>query len=136
MRPVLLALATLGCVEGGNLAVSGGAPVTAAVQGRITRCGEAVSGALVVVFVEQNRPEQSQPVNAQVGPVATTRGGQYVVELSPSFAVPGPANLELRVTAQGITQDIPGGSIELRLGVPPRDTARFDADLGQERNEC
>jgi hypothetical protein len=136
MRSVLLALATLGCVEGGNLAVSAGAPVTAAVEGRITRCGEAVSGALVLVVVDQNQPGQSRPVSAQVGPVATSRGGQYLVELSPSFAVPGAAMLQLRIQAQGITEDIPGGSVQLQLGVPPRDTARFDADLGLERNEC
>jgi hypothetical protein len=56
--------------------------------------------------------------------------------VSPSFAVPGPADLQLRVTAGGLTQEITGGFLEFRLGVPPRDTTRFDADLGAERGSC
>ncbi len=132
--PVLLTLAA--CVEGGSLAVSAGAPVTAAVQGRITDCARAIAGAEVVLQVRQDRPEQARPVDTRIGPVATSRDGSYLIEVSPSFAVPGPADLQLRVTAGGATQEIAGGSLEFRLGVTPRDTTRFDADLGAERGSC
>jgi hypothetical protein len=50
--------------------------------------------------------------------------------------VPGLATVQLRVTADGITQDIPGKTLELRLGLPARDTTRFDADLGVELRQC
>jgi hypothetical protein len=131
-----LSIAALGCVEGGNLAMSAGAPVTGALQGRITRCGDPVGGAQVLVLVQQDQPEQARPVDSRIGPVTTSRGGEYVVEVAPSFAVPGAATVELRVTADGVTQDIPGGTLELQLGVPPRDTTRFDADLGLELQQC
>jgi hypothetical protein len=86
--------------------------------------------------VQQFQPGQARPVNAEIGPVATTRNGQYMVDVSPSFAVPGAASLQLQVSAEGVTAEIPGGTLSLQLGVPPRDTARFDADLGLERDEC
>jgi hypothetical protein len=131
-----LSMSVLGCVEGGNLAISAGAPVTAAVQGRITDCGRPVSSAEVILSVQQNRVEQVRPVNARIGPVTTTGEGTYLIEVSPPFAVPGPASMQLQVTANGVTRQIPGGTLELRLGHPARDTTRFDADLGTERGVC
>jgi hypothetical protein len=44
--------------------------------------------------------------------------------------------MQLEVTANGATEEIPGGTLELHLGAPPRDTTRFDADLGAERGTC
>jgi hypothetical protein len=132
-----LALLSLGaCVEGGNLAISAGAPVTAAVQGRISDCGKAVASAEVLLTVEQDLEGQARPVNARIGPVTTGRNGGYLLDVSPSFAVPGPADMTLRVTSEGATQEIPGGTLELRLGEPARDTTRFDVDLGAERGTC
>lgn len=131
-----LSIAAVACVEGGNLAVSAGAPVTGALQGRITRCGDPVAGAQVLLLVQQDQPEQARPVDARIGPVTTSRGGEYLVEVAPAFAVPGPATVQLRVTAEGITQDIPGRTLELRLGLPARDTTRLDADLGAELRQC
>lgn len=131
-----ISLAALGCVEGGNLAVSAGAPVTGALQGRITRCGDPVAGAQILVLVQQDQPEQARPVDARIGPVMTSRDGEYLVSVAPAFAVPGLASVQLRVTADGITQEIPVGALELRLGLPARDTTRFDADLGLELRQC
>lgn len=131
-----LSIAAVACVEGGNLAVSAGAPVTGALQGRITRCGDPVAGAQVLLLVQQDQPEQARPVDARIGPVTTSRGGEYLVEVAPAFAVPGPATVQLRVTGEGITQDIPGRTLELRLGLPARDTTRLDADLGAELRQC
>lgn len=135
-RGGLVLLSSVACVEGGNLAVSAGAPVTAAVQGRVTDCGRSVAGAEVVLRVQQDRAEQARPVDTRIGPVTTARDGSYLIEVSPSFAVPGPADLQLRVTAGGVTREITGGSLEFRLGVPPRDTTRLDADLGAEQGSC
>jgi hypothetical protein len=132
----LYLLLSLGCGEGGSLAISAGAPVTAAVRGRITDCGLAVSHAEVLLAVQQDLSEQARPVDARVGPVATDRNGGYFLDVSPSFAVPGPANMQLLITAGGVTHEVPGGTLEFRLGVPARDTARFDADLGSERGTC
>jgi hypothetical protein len=132
----LLCLGLLGCVEGGNLAISAGAPVTAVVRGTITDCGTPVAAAEVVLRVQQDEPEQARPVDSRTGPVTTNRQGKYLVEVGPAFAVPGPANVQLRVTAGGVTQEIPGGTLEFRLGLPARDTLRLDADLGQERGVC
>jgi hypothetical protein len=132
-----LGLAASGCmVEGGSLAISAGAPVTAALEGRITRCAEPVPGAEVVVLMQQAQPGQARPVNARIGPVTTTRDGRYLIELSPAFAVPGAASVQLRVTSDGTVEDIPGRTLELRLGVPASDTTRFDADLGVEQRQC
>lgn len=131
-----LGLVLSNCVEGGNLAISAGAPVTAALEGTITRCADPILGAEILVLLQQDQPGQARPVDARIGPVTTIRDGRYLVELSPAFAVPGAASVQLRITADGITQDIPGRTLELRLGVPPRDTARFDADVGVEREEC
>jgi hypothetical protein len=132
-----LGLAPAGCViEGDSLAISAGAPVTAALEGRITRCAEPVPGAEVLVLMQQAQPGQARPVDARIGPVATTRDGRYLIQLSPSFAVPGAASVQLRVTSDGSIQDIPGRTLELRLGVPPSDTTRLDADLGVEQRQC
>jgi hypothetical protein len=131
-----LAAAALSCVEGGNLAISAGAPVTAALQGRITRCAEPVSGAEVLVLLQQDQPGQARPVDSRSGPVITNRDGTYLIELSPPFAVPGSASVQLRVSSDGVIEEIPGRTLELRLGVPARDTTRFDVDLGVERREC
>jgi hypothetical protein len=132
----LLSIAALACVEGGNLALSAGAPVTGAVEGKITHCGAPVAGAQALLLVQQDQPEQARPVDARIGPVTTSHGGEYLVEVAPAFAVPGVATVQLRVTADGITHDIPGRALELRLGLPPRDTTRLDADLGVELRQC
>jgi hypothetical protein len=132
---LLIVLGGIACGEGGNLAISAGAPVSGLVIGRITRCGDPVAGAEVLLLVQQDRPEQARPVDARIGPVNTSSEGRYQVEVSPAFAVPGEASMQLRVTENGLTQEI-GGTLALNLGVPPRDTTRFDADLGAERGQC
>ena len=132
-----LGLVPFGCVvEGGNLAISAGAPATAALEGRITRCAEPVTGAEVLVLLQQDQPGQARPVDTRIGPATTTRDGRYLIEISPAFAVPGAASVQLRITADGVTEEIPGRTLELRLGLPPRDTIRFDADVGVEREAC
>jgi hypothetical protein len=110
--------------------------VTAVVRGTITSCGSPVVGAQVVLRVQQDEPDQARPVDSRIGPVTTSRQGRYLIEVGPAFAVPGPADVQLRVTADGITQEFPGGILELRLGLPARDTLRLDADLRQERGVC
>jgi hypothetical protein len=131
-----LIVTALGCVEGGNLAISAGAPVSAALAGRITRCGDPVAGAQILVLIQQDKPEQTRPVDARIGPVTTSRAGEYLVDVAPAFAVPGPASVQLRITAGGVSQDIPERSVELRLGSPARDTTRVDADVGVELGQC
>jgi hypothetical protein len=125
------------CTEaGGSLAISAGAPVTAAVRGRITDCGRAVPGAQVTLHVRQDQSGQARPVDDLIGPVTASRDGQYFVEVGPAFAIPGPATVTLRLTAGGAMQEIPGFTLELSMGMPPRDTVRLDADLGVERGVC
>jgi hypothetical protein len=132
-----LTLCLLACVtEGGSLAVSAGAPVSAAVRGRITNCGEPVPDASVLLLVQQDLQEQARPVDTQLGPVTTTHDGAYAFEISPSFAVPGPASMALRVTTGGITDSIEGGTLEFRIGIPARDTARFDVDIASRHRAC
>jgi hypothetical protein len=132
-----LCLGVLGCVEGGNLAVSAGAPVTAVVRGTITDCGIPLGGAEVVLRVQQDEPEQARPVDAWIGPVTTSSQGKYLIEVGPAFAVPGPASVQLRVTPEtGASQEVSGGTVELRIGRPARDTARVNVDLGEERGAC
>jgi len=75
-------------------------------------------------------------VDTQVGPVTTTHDGAYAFHISPSFAIPGPASMELEVTAGGATDAIEGGTLEFRIGTPARDTARFDVDVGNRRRAC
>src|SRR4051812_8554289 len=123
----ILSLGGLACGEVGLLAISAGAPVTALVQGTITKCGTPVAEAEVVLLVQQDKPGQVQPVDARTGPVTTDRQGEYIVEVGPPLAVPGPADVRLRVTPLGgSTLELPGGIIELRLGLPARDTTRLD----------
>ena len=116
--------------------MSAGAPVSAAVRGRITNCGEAVPDASVLLLVQQDLQEQARPVDTQLGPVTTTHDGAYAFEISPSFAVPGPASMALRVTTGGITDSIEGGTLEFRIGIPARDTARFDVDIASRHRAC
>jgi hypothetical protein len=129
------AAGALGCVEIENLAISAGAPVTVAVRVRITDCGHPVSGAEVVLRVQQDEPYQTHPVDVEVGPAMTDGHGKYVVEIEPAFAVPGPARVELR-SVNGVALELPGPQLSFTLGSPPRDTARFDADLGSYRGTC
>jgi hypothetical protein len=132
-----LGIGALGCVEGGFLAISAGAPVTAAVQGTITDCGIPIAGADVELRVQQNQPGQARPVDARIGPVTTSGEGRYLIEVAPAFAVPGPANVQLRVTPEGgATQQVAAGTLELRMGRPARDTMHLNIDLGQERGAC
>jgi hypothetical protein len=106
------------------------------VQGHITECGRAIANAEVVLAVQQNLDEQARPVDTSIGPHATGPDGGFLFDVSPSFAVPGSARMQLLVTAHGVRHEIAGGTLEFRLGVPPRDTARFDADLGVEAGTC
>jgi hypothetical protein len=124
----------LGC-EVSNLAISAGAPVSAAVQGVITDCGRAVAGGEVVLRVQQDEPYQTRPVDAHVGPVTTSRDGRYVVEVGPSFAVPGRALVQL-VSVNGTIIDLVGPDLHFAMGVPPKDTLRLDADVGAHRGSC
>jgi hypothetical protein len=130
----LLSLGALACVEGGNLAISAGAPVMTAVQGTISHCGKPVSGARATLLIQQDRPEQARPVNLEVE-ITTNRQGRYLVELGPPFAVPGPADIRLRVSGPGISLEVMG-ALDFSLGHPPRDTARLDADLGRHSRSC
>jgi hypothetical protein len=132
---VVLLLAT-GCVEGGFLAISAGAPVTVAIRGIITNCGAAVANASVLLMVQQDLQAQTRPVDTRIGPVTTGHDGGYAFDVSPSFAVPGPASMQLEVTTGGTTDVIEGGTLEFRMGTPARDTARFDVDLGNRRGGC
>jgi hypothetical protein len=136
LLPMLLCLGVMACGDTWSLAISAGAPVTIAVRGTIFDCGKPVAGAEVLLLVQQDQPGQSRPVDADIGPVTTTLKGSYLLEVGPAFAVPGPASMQLRVTSAGVTREIPGGTLELRMGLPPRDTTRFDVDLGAERGAC
>ncbi len=129
------AVGTVGCVEGGSLAISAGAPVSSAIEGRITDCGRPLSGADVVLRVQQDEPHQARPVDVEVGPVTTNRDGRYVVEVGPAFAVPGAARVQLQAV-NGVSLELDGPKLSFRLGFPPRDTARFDADVGLHRGSC
>jgi hypothetical protein len=132
-----LGLAESACtVAGDSLAISAGSPVTAALEGRITRCAEPVAGAEVLVLMQQAQAGQARPVDARIGPVTTTREGRYLIELAPAFGIPGAASVQLRITSGGSVLDIPGRTLELRVGVPASDTTRLDADLGVELRQC
>ena len=135
LLPYLVVLPAIACGEGGSLAISAGAPVSAAVRGRLTECGQAVFSANVLLAVQQDL-NQTRPVAILIGPHTTAADGSFFFEVSPSFAVPGAAGMQLQVTVDGVTDTIAGGTLEFRLGTPPRDTARFDADLGAQRGTC
>jgi hypothetical protein len=124
----------LGC-EGGFLAISAGAPVSGVIFGIITDCGSVVVGGVVVLRVQQNEPYQTRPVDVEVGPVTTDRDGRYVVEVGPSFAVPGRAQVQL-VSVNGTIMDLVGPDLHFAMGVPPKDTLRLDADVGAHRGSC
>ena len=110
------------------LAISAGAPVTIAVRGVITDCGRPLVGAQVVLRVQQDQQGQSRPVDARIGPLTTDREGRYLTEVSPAFAVPGQASVELEAATSG--ELLNGGTLVFSMGVPPRDTVRLDADVG------
>lgn len=133
----ILGLGWLGCGEGGDLAVSAGAPVSAAVGGTITECGAPVAEAEVVLLVQQAEAGQARPVDTRVGPVTTDRQGGYLIDVAPAFAVPGPASARLGVTPPGgSAHELPGTTLEFRLGLPAQDTVRLDADLGRAIGAC
>ena len=121
---------------GGGLAVSAGAPVMTAVRGTVTRCGVPVSGAEVILRVQQDHRDQARPVDARIGPVTTAHDGSYVMEVDPAFAVPGSATAQLHVSASGVSREITGVTLEFALGRPPRDTLRLDAELFPEPGSC
>jgi hypothetical protein len=131
---IVLFMAT-GC-EVAYLAISAGAPVTVAIRGVVTNCGKAVANASVLLLVQQDLQGQTRPVDTRVGPVTTSHDGRYAFDVSPSFAVPGAASMQLEVTAGGTTDVVEGGTLEFSMGTPARDTARFDVDLGNRRGGC
>ena len=133
---IALCLTGLGCVEGGALAISAGAPVMAAVRGQVTDCGRPVAGADVVLRVRQDLAEQARPVDASIGPLITGRNGSYFAEIGPPFAVPGRAAVQLTVTAAGSTVELEEASLRFTLGTPARDTLRIDTDLAIHRGFC
>jgi hypothetical protein len=138
-RILIAASLTSGCIAGEatDLAISAGAPVTAAVDGTITRCGIPVSDAAVVLRVRQDDVGQARPVDTQIGPVTTDGGGRYLVTISPSFAIPGPATVELQVTPPGgAVQGLTGATVQMALGEPPRDTLHLSADVGLATRAC
>ena len=127
----------LACGEAGDLALSAGAPATAAAMGRITDCGTPVAGAAVMLLVQQDESGQARPVDTRTRAVVTDRGGGYLVEIAPAFAIPGPAAVRLLVTSPGgAMQDVTGGTVEFGLEQPPRDTLRLDGDLGAAAGAC
>jgi hypothetical protein len=135
LLPYFVALPAIACGEGGSLAISAGAPVSAAVRGHVSECGQVLASANVLLTVQQDL-NQTRPVDTRIGPHTTSRDGSFFFEVSPPFAVPGAASMQLQVTVNGLTDTIAGGTLEFRLGAPPRDTARFDADLGAEQGTC
>jgi hypothetical protein len=130
-----LLLAISGCVEGGNLAVSAGAPVAGAVRGFITLCGHPVASPELQLRVQQHRPEQARPVDSRIGPITGNRDGSYLVEITPSFAVPGPATVQLDVASAGIDR-VAQGTLLFTLGTPAKDTLRLDGDIGIQHGSC
>jgi hypothetical protein len=126
---LLVLSSALACGEAGDLAVSAGAPVVGAVQGTITACGIAVPDAEVRVQVDQEDIGQARPVHTEVGPVTSDARGRYALDVSPAFAVPGPAVVQLRVIPPGgDLHELPGRTMRFSLG-EVEDTLRLDADL-------
>jgi len=126
-----------GCIEGGNLAVSAGAPVSGAVRGTVLECGRPAPNVGVAVHLRQSQSGQARPVDQQIGPVVTDRGGGYLLDVEPPFAIPGAATVTLEVTLpDGAPHELSGGTIDLELGTPPRDTLRLDADVGLATGGC
>jgi|SRR6476469_2992136 len=132
-----LTVTWLGCGEAGDLALSAGAPATAAVAGTITSCGVPVAGAAVALLVQQDESGQARPVHTRTTATTTDAGGEWHLEVAPAFGVPGPAVVRLLVTPPGgATQDLTGGTVELGLEQPPRDTLHLDADVGTAARVC
>ena len=126
-----------GCIEGGDLAVSAGAPVSGAVQGTVLECGRPVANVGVTVHLQQSGSGQARPVDQRIGPVVTDARGAYAIGVEPPFAIPGAATVTLVVTLpDGAPHELSGATIELELGTPPRDTLRLDADLGLATGTC
>jgi len=126
-----------GCIEGGDLAVSAGAPVSGAVRGTVLVCGRPVPNVGVAVHLRQSESGQARPVDQQIGPVVTDADGGYLIEVEPPFAIPGSATVALVVTlTDGAPHELAGATIELKLGTPPRDTLRLDADVGLATGAC
>ena len=133
---VFLGLSAVACVEGGNLAISAGAPVIAAVRGLVTDCGAPVAGAQVLIRVRQNQTDQVRPVDARIGPLTTGRDGSYFTEIGPPFAVPGQAGVQVTVTAAGLTVEVEEASLRFELGTQAQDTLQIDTDLASARGFC
>jgi hypothetical protein len=62
-----------------------------------------------VLDIQQDLDQQARPVDIRIGPHTTSRDGRFLFEVSPSFAVPGPASMQLQVTANGVTETVSGG---------------------------
>jgi hypothetical protein len=56
-----------------------------------------------VLDIQQDLDQQARPVDIRIGPHTTSRDGRFLFEVSPLFAVPGPASMQLQVTANGVT---------------------------------
>ena len=133
--PVPLLLSLSACGEVTFLAISAGAPVAGVVHGVITFCGKAVESPELHLRVQQNRPEQAHPVDARIGPFTGNRDGTYLAEVGPSFAVPGPATVQLEVTSARM-DSVALGTLQFTLGTSAHDTLRLDADLGLQHGSC
>jgi hypothetical protein len=131
--PLLVTISA--CGEVTFLAISVGAPVAGVVRGVITFCGKAVASPELHLRVQQDRPEQAHPVDARIGPFTGNRDGSYLVEVGPSFAVPGPATVQLEVTSARM-DSVALGTLQFTLGTPAHDTLRLDADLGIHHGSC
>ena len=133
---VALSAGSFGCGEGGDLALSAGAPVVGMAEGTITDCGAPVPEAEVRLLVEQADIGQARPVRAELGPVISDRRGMSAIEVSPAFAIPGPALVRPRVRPPaGDVHEFPGRTMELSLG-EAEDTLQLDADLGDATGGC
>ena len=126
---------TISACEVTFLAISAGAPVAGVVHGVITFCGKAVASPELQLRVRQDRPEQAHPVDTRIGPFTGNRDGSYLVEVGPSFAVPGPATIQLEVTSARM-DSVALGTLQFTLGTPAHDTLRLDADLGIHHGSC
>ncbi len=130
-----LILIICACGEVTFLAVSAGAPVAGVVHGVITFCGNAVASPELRLRVQQDQPQQAHPVDARIGPFTGNRDGSYLVEVGPSFAVPGPATIQLEVTSARM-DSVAQGTLNFTLGTPAHDSLRLDADLGTQPGSC
>lgn len=136
-RVAALVVMLSGCIEGGDLAVSAGAPVSGAVQGTVLACGRPVAKVGVTIHLQQSESGQARPVDQRIGPVVTDARGGYAIGVEPPFAVPGAASVALVVTLpDGAPHELAGATLELELGTPPRDTLRLDADVGLATGGC